>query len=329
MISVEKPLLSVVVAIVSDTTGRTDTTHLQTCLDSLRNQSAGPPMEIIVPYHPSVSGIHEMRRLYPDVLFHQVDDLRTYTGHSGSREHHDELRAQGLALARGSIVALIEDHGVAAADWSKQIVQAHRNPAAAFGGAIENGIDKPLNWAVFFCDFLRYQNPLSAGESELASDANVSYKRDALVLIRPVWTQIFHEWSVNQALRTRGERVHLAPGIVVHQHRQGLTLRSALAERFVWGRSYAGTRTKLAGSAKRMFWLAFSPALPVLMLLRMLAMAIRKRRTAWLFVKTLPLTSLLIVSWCCGEFAGYATGRANRDGAVAGEALARGSAAAS
>jgi hypothetical protein len=329
MISIESPWLSVVVAIVSDTDGQTDTSHLRTCLDSLQRQTGAPAMEIIVPYHQSVSGIHEVRRLYPDVVFHQVDDLRTYNGRSGSREHHDELRARGLALARGPIVALIEDHGVAAADWSEQIVQAHRSPAAAFGGAIENGIDTPLNWAVYFCDFLRYQNPLSAGESEVASDANVSYKRTALASIRPVWTQIFHEWSVNQALRVRGEKVNLAPGIIVHQHRQALTLRSALAERFVWGRSYAGTRTKLAGRVKRVFWVAFSPALPILMLMRMLVMAMRKRRTAWIFVKTLPLTSLLIVGWCCGEFAGYATGRANRDGAVAGEALARGSAAAS
>src|ERR1700681_5044734 len=102
------------------------------------------------------------------------------TGRSGSREHHDELRARGLALARGYIVALIEDHGIPAPDWCAQILESHRQPFAVVGGAIENGIDRPLNWAVYYCDFLRYQNPLQEGTSAFASDANVSYKRSAL-----------------------------------------------------------------------------------------------------------------------------------------------------
>ena len=72
------------------------------------------------------------------------------------------------------------------------------------GGAIENSIDRPLNWAVYFCDFLRYQTPLPDGESALASDANVSYKRTALQAIQPVWRDVFHETSVNAALRARG-----------------------------------------------------------------------------------------------------------------------------
>ena len=187
MAAVGNPALSVVVAIVSDTTDRPDVSHLEPCLAALTQQSGAPAMEIIVPYHPSVDGIARVRERYPDVRFMEVADLRTYTGQGGSREHHDELRARGLAVARGTIVALIEDVGLPAPDWSASVVEAHRQPFAAVGGAIENGIDRPLNWAVYFCDFLRYQNPLPEGESAIASDANVSYKRAALESIRPVW----------------------------------------------------------------------------------------------------------------------------------------------
>jgi hypothetical protein len=74
------------------------------------------------------------------------------------------------------------------------------------GGAIENGIGRPLNWAVYFCDFLPYQNPVPLGESAIASDACVSYKRAALESTRTIWQEIFHEWSGNGALRSRGER---------------------------------------------------------------------------------------------------------------------------
>src|SRR5690242_18055648 len=157
------PVLSVVVATVSDTTERPDTRHLEPCLEALLEQENAPPTEIIVPYHPAVSGIDALRRKYPAVRFLEISHLRTYTGRGGSREHHDELRACGLGIATGSIVALIEDHGIPAPDWSAHLVEAHKGRFAAVGGAIENGIDRPLNWAVYFCDFLRYQTPLPTG----------------------------------------------------------------------------------------------------------------------------------------------------------------------
>jgi hypothetical protein len=329
MAAVDNPVLSVVVAIVSDTTDHPDASHLEPCLAALMQQVGAPAMEIIVPYHPSVDGIARLRHQYAAVRFLEVADLRTYTGRGGSREHHDELRARGLALACGSIVALIEDVGIPPPDWSARLVEAHQGPFGGVGGAIENGIDRPLNWAVYFCDFLRYQNPLPGGESTIASDANVSYKRAALEAIRPVWQEFFHEASVNGALRARGEKLALAPHAVLYQHRQGLRLKAALKERFVWGRSYAATRAALAGTSRRVFWAVLSPLLPGLILARMTLLAWKKRRTLAAFLKALPLTAALTLSWSWGEFVGYVTGRANASGAQAAEAIARGSRTAS
>ncbi|HEY1753822.1 MAG TPA: hypothetical protein VGG72_00395 [Bryobacteraceae bacterium] len=319
------PVLSVVVAIVSDTAGQPDTNCLEPCLAALARQDHAPVIEIIVPYLPATAGIPRLRGKYPDVVFKEVSDLRMYTPGREGREHHDEIRARGLALARGEIVALIEDCGNPAADWSAKIIEHHRRPVAALGGAIENGVDRSLNWAVYFCDFLRYQNPLPEGESSIASDANASYKRPALEAIRPVWEEVFHESAVNSALRSRGETIALSPDVVLYQNRQGLSFMSALKERFVWGRSYAATRAGLADSVHRIFWAVFAPVLPVLMVARMTLMAREKRRTFGRFIKALPLTAALAVSWSCGEFTGYVTGRANAGGAQAAEAIARGS----
>ncbi len=321
----DDPLLSVVVAIVSDTTGHPDTAHLEPCLESLARQPFASSTEIIVPFYPAVERITSLKTRYPDVNFLEVADLKTNTGRSGSREHHDELRARGLAVARGRIVALVEDHGIVAPDWSARLIEAHAGASAAVGGAIENGIDRPLNWAVYFCDFLRYQNPLPKGETAIVSDANVAYKRVALESIRPIWQEIFHEASVTAALRARGMKLILEPAAVLHQHRLGLRIISALRERFVWGRSYAATRARLARLSQRVFWAVFAPALPVLMVARMTLMAFRKRRTMNAFLMTLPLTTALVVSWSCGEWIGYVTGRANSTGAQAAEAIARGS----
>ena len=320
----DRPVLSVVVAIASDTTSPADGRHLGPCLAALRQQSDPPPMEIIVPHPPALAGIDALRQQHRVVHFLEAGDLRKYTGRGYSREHHGELISRGLALARGDIVALIEDNDIVAPEWSRRVVEAHRLPVAGVGGAIENGINRPLNWAVYFCDFGRYQNPLPEGESVRASDANVSYKRAALEAIRPVWKEEFHEASVNGALVARGEKLTLAPGIVVHQHRQGLRLASALKERFIWGRSFGAWRSSQAEIRRRVFWAVFSPTLPVLLVVRMGAMALKRRRTLGAFVKALPLTATLSVSWSCGEFIGYLTGRPHSGGETA-KALVRGS----
>lgn len=311
----QDPLLSVVVVIVSDTTdARADVSHLAGCLEALARQVEPPSLEVLVPYHPSVAGIEDLQTRFPEVVFLRADGLKTYTGVGGSREHHDELRARGLATARGQIIGLLEDHARPDPHWCARVVDAHRQPYAAVGGAIENGINRPLNWAVYFCDFGKYQNPVPAGESPFASDANISYKRSALEAIRPVWEEIFHETMVNGTLLAEGSKLALSPALVVYQHRSGLRLASAVKERFIWGRSYAATRGKLVGGARRLALALLSPLLPGVLLLRLTSNAVRKRRCLMAFVRAFPFTVLLTVSWSAGELLGYLTTRGSRAG---------------
>jgi len=96
---------------------------------------------------------------------------------------------------------------------------------------------------------------------------------------------------------------------VLYQHRQGLRLKAVLEERFVWGRSYAATRASLTGAPQRVFWALFAPLLPGLIVARMALMVWKKRRTLAAFMKALPLTAILTLSWSWGEFVGYMSGR--------------------
>jgi hypothetical protein len=226
-----------------------------------------------------------------------------------SREHHDALRARGLAAARGEIVALLEDHARPDPRWCSHIVEAHRLPHAAIGGAIENDVDRPLNWAVYFCDFYRYLNPVRAGTADGASDANVSFKRRSLEAIRPVWHDAFHEPAVNAALAERGETLALSPDIVVVQHREELRPVEALKERFVWGRSYAAIRSAAATRGRRAFLVAVSPTLPPLLIVRMARTVAERGRLGGAFLRALPWIALLTTSWSLGELTGYAMGR--------------------
>ncbi len=314
------PQLSVVLVICSDTTdAELDLSILEGNLAALHAQVAPPTLEIIVPYAAPAAGIEALQKSYPDVIFRPIPDLSTYQG-AGSREHHDELRSRGLAEARGETVALLEDHGYPDRNWARNMWAVHQRDCAAVGGAIENDIDRPLNWAVYFCDFFRYHNPVPAGASQLASDVNVSYKRAALNSIRPLLFPSFRETAVNQVLLERGQRILLSPEVIIRQTRKNLRLGGALRERFIWGRSYAGGRSREIGE-KRLILGILCPILPALLIFRIARTVFERRRLVGAFLKSLPLLVPLTISWSLGELVGYFTARPAVDKAARREAL--------
>lgn len=274
-------------------------------LAALAQQIAAPPMEIIVPYHARVDGIEELKQHFPSVTFLFVDPLRTRMTEGGGREHHDELRARAALVARGDVIAFLEDHVRPDARWCERVVEAHRLSYAVIGGAVENGLDRSLNWAAYFCDLGKYQNPVPGGAALFASLVNASYKRAALDAIRPLWQERFNETMVNRALISLGEKIALSRLIVVSQYQDHLRLRTALKEFFIWGRSFAATRSNFVGAPKRIIYAALSPALPALLLLRMVARIATKRRRVWSFAKAFPLAVLLTTCWAGGELLGY------------------------
>jgi len=308
----QDPVLSVVVTIASDTLHQPSVDHLRPCLESLARQSNPPGMEVIVPHQPGFTAMDRLRKEFPAVRFLEICDLKRYTGRSGSREHHNELRARGIAAARGEIIALTEDHAIADPTWCSSIVEAHstaeehRKPVAAVGGAIENAAPGLLNWAVYFREFGQYQNPVRENEPFGPSDVNASYKRCALAAIRDVWSDTFEERAVNQAIRASGQRIIFSPRIVVYQKRMNLDLASAAEERWIWGRSY-GTWRGLSGFT-RLVWVGISVGLPVVLVARAAATIARKRRNRGVFLKALPLLILITAAWCGGEMSAYLTG---------------------
>jgi hypothetical protein len=267
-------------------------------------------MEIIVPHDGSDPDLSRLPAEFPEVNFLRVDDLHSKVLPTGfSREHLDELRARGLAVAKGKILALLEDHDRADRVWARTLVENHKQPYAAVGGSMENEIDRAVNWAVYFSDFGRYQNPLVAGPSNFLTDANVSYKREVLDEIRDLWKDSFHETTVNDFLVQRGKTLWLAPEAIVFQHRENLNLSRAIKERYVWGRSFAGTRSRQVPASKRLMFLAFSPVLPIILLARKTRAILQKKRLLSEFMKAFPYLTLLTFFWSLGEFTGYWTGK--------------------
>lgn len=302
----DTPKLSIVVGVVSDTIGgRTTTAPLTQCLAALQAQRPDATIEILVTAHPLVDGLTQARAAFPDVRWLILDDLATKRDGCNGREHHDEMRARGLAAARGRVVALLEDHEVPADDWIAAVLAEDWTRYGAIGGAIENRVPSALNWAVYFCDFGRYQNPVVDGPSAMASDAHVAYRRDVLERVRDAWHPTFREPAVHAAIRAAGLGLALSPRLVVYQQRRGLTVRTALVERFVWGRSYGAQRATAWSAGRRLAAGAAFPIIWALLLARVVRTAAARPRSRAGLVRALPALPLLVAAWSAGEAIGY------------------------
>jgi hypothetical protein len=301
------PMLSIVIAIIAG--GRDP---LESCLEALEADAVAYRVECIVPYDGRLDGLTQLARRFPWVEFVDAQSEIDVTQYgNASREHHDILRAIGLRRARGRIVAMLEDHAPPSPGWCRAVFEAHKQPFAAVGGAVENGVNRLLNWAVYYCDFGRYQNPLPEGPTEFLSDSNASYKREALASVKDLWFDSFRETFVNWELARRGEALRFDPRMVVHQTRKSLRLLPALRERYVWGRSFAGTRASETTMIRRVISAALSFLLPAVLTLRVVSRALRKRRNLDRLVLSAPLIVLLETIWSLGEFVGYVTGRSD------------------
>jgi len=301
----EAPALSVVVGLIS---GRKS--DLARCLAALRGQREPPPVEVIVPYDDPCADVATLAAEFPQVKFLRATALDTWKARAGaSREHHDALRTLGLRAASADVVALTEDHAHAAPDWCAEMAHAlARHPeAGAVGGAVECDSERRLNWAVWFCDFGRYQNPLPEGRAAFVSDSNVAYRRRALDKVEPVWRDRYHETAVHTAMVEAGFVLRTTPRAVVRQARGDLALSAALRERYVWGRSFAGTRARLLGSPRRWILAVLTPVLPVVMTWRVTRTALDRGRHRKRLVEVLPLILLLHAVWALGEFVGHVT----------------------
>ncbi|HEY8122867.1 MAG TPA: hypothetical protein VII78_16210 [Myxococcota bacterium] len=302
------PALSVVVA---PTAARG--AFLAGALDALEAQRGAPAFEVLVPVDASIAHA-ELAQRFPRVRFLAVSgsaELSRSPDPGLAHEAIDLRRSAGLAAARGAVVALTDEHARPRADWCAQLAALHAAaPHAAIGGAIENDRDRALNWALFFYDAGRYQNPLDEGPAQFVSDLNVAYKRAALQRVR-VWQPRYHETGLHDALRAAGETTALSRAPVVGVDRGALSLGEALRERFGWARLYAGRRAREVAPLVRALLCLGAPALALLLLARQARLALARGRPREL-ARALPLLALLDLTASAGELTGYLTGRATR-----------------
>jgi len=224
-----------------------------------------------------------------------------------------QLRALGMAEARGEIVAITEDHCRAPDDWCQRVLEAHRRwpDAAVIGGAVENGAtDNLVDWATFFVAHSAWVMPIPTGvRGHVIGQANVSYKRRALPDTYPDKGVV--EIEFQQELRARGETLVSDEALTMH-HCQSLGLPLTVAVNYHNGRCQMGFAREAMTRRQRFAAIAVKALLPVHVGRQtgriVLRMFVRKQRLRAKVLTALPLIAAIVGAQAVGELAGLISG---------------------
>lgn len=220
-----------------------------------------------------------------------------------------ELWGAAIARARARVVAVTISACLPAADWIDAILAAHATPRAAIGGVIDIGPNATLvDRAVHLVRYAPYLPPVAEGPvPEIAGD-NGSYRRAAFdgeaAAIR---RDGFWEAEVHRCLRAQGHGLWLDPRIRVTSA-GAYSLAGFSRQRFVHGRRFGRTRRAASGALAGLLRAVAGPAIPAVMLIRILRTVAGRGRLDGRMVQALPLAAWFLVCWAAGEAVGQLGG---------------------
>jgi hypothetical protein len=215
-----------------------------------------------------------------------------------------ELWRDGIARARGRIVALTIAQMAPAADWIDTIIEEHEHHDAV-GGAIDPGERlRRVDWAEYLCRYAREIAPFEASNRDDIAGDNASYKRALLVEESAHLQSGFWEPVIHPVLRGRGVGLWLTPRMLVRQGRScGF---SAFAhQRSKHGRLYPRQRGEQFTRTRHAIGVLAFPIVPFIMTLRVLQNVFAKKRFRAEALAALPIVFALNVVWGFAEARGH------------------------
>lgn len=274
---------------------------LASCLDSLRAQidPDGAVLELIVVDGSPGDAAARLAPRYPDVTFLRASTARSLP----------VLHGLGIAVARGDLVAITEAHCTFLPGWVATAIAAHAaTDSPVIGGAVEPGERlRPLDWALYFCDYGQFLPPLAAGPTRDLPGNNVVFKRAILDRVTDIERRGFWKTFFCQQLVAEGRTLFAEPRLVVRYHRR-LGLPQLVRRRFLHGRCFGGMRAERSGPARRALYALTGPLLPWLLLLKVARRVWPKGRHRRRFLRTLPWSALIVAVWSAGEWIGNLRG---------------------
>lgn len=267
------------------------------CLMSLEAQAREAGAEVIVVACGDTAYAQRIARSFPWVR----------VIHRSERETVPDLRRLGVLEASGEIIAIIEEHCLAAPDWLRAAADAYGSGkyGVVGGPVVDNAYKRLRDWVVYFCEYNGYLPPWQDGETYNLGSANIAYSRDLLLRYDALLRGGYWEAGLHPQLLADGVKFRSAPGMVVH-HRGPFDYGYYLQQRYWFSRAFAGAR-KLPASRKLAYF-ALSPLVPFLLLARMAQRVLRQRCRVEKFAQALPLLIPVVMVYVAGEFVGYLSG---------------------
>jgi glycosyltransferase involved in cell wall biosynthesis len=267
------------------------------CVASVFAQKNAPAFEVIVVDCRGPENVARLRQGFPDVHFVQLDH----------RETVPQLRRIGVEQAKGEIVAVIEEHCVAADNWLATLCAAFSPGYVAVGGPIEFRGGRLRDWVTYFIEYNSYLPPWPEGDAYKLADANVGYRRQVLISNLEQLSTGYWEATLHYKLLSEGARFRSVPGMIVY-HRGPFDYGYYLRQRYLFSRAFAGARRGTLSPAKRAVYLLAAPAIPFVLLARTAARVFAKKCHVGKFLLCLPLIVPAMVIYVIGEWMGYGFG---------------------
>lgn len=264
------------------------------CLEALDRQIDPPEHEILVVERTSAEIQTAIRRRFPLLRIIEMEATTPIP----------QLRAAGIAAARGRIVAITEDHCLPARDWLKSIGELHRAGHPVIGGEVENACTANLvDRASFLCEYGRFAAPLHSGPANDLAASNVAYDRAVLERFAADWRDGYRETRLHARLRRAGVKLYCAPEVRV-RHKQSFTLREFLKARFTESRSFAANRVRRWPRIARPAYALATPLIVPLQAARIARTALAKPSRSGEFLSAAPLLCVFLIVGAAGEAMG-------------------------
>ena len=285
------PVVSVVIASI------VGPPFIDDCLASVFAQKNAPAFEVIVVDCRGPDNVARLAQRFPEVRFIPLQQ----------RETVPQLRRIGVEQAQGEIVAVIEEHCVAADNWLATLCAAFSLEYVAVGGPIEFRGGRLRDWVTYFIEYNSYLPPWPEGKAYKLADANVGYRREVLISNLEQLSAGYWEATLHYKLLSEGAKFRSVPGLIVY-HRGPFDYGYYLRQRYLFSRAFAGARRGTLSPAKRAVYLLAAPAIPIVLLARTGARVFAKKCHVGKFLLCLPLIIPAMVIYVIGEWMGYAFG---------------------
>ena len=277
---------------------------LKSHIESLGNFDA----EKIVLLDSSKNDINKLKSEYTSIQFVNKNGLSV-----------PMARKQGVDLAVGDVVALLEDTSLPSSEWLGSIITAFaQQGVVAVGGPVILSQNLSGNFLALGCGEYGRFHPTtygSSGSSNVKNNLvsvdrlpgnNLAYRREALLETLAESEDGLIEGAINEKLKQQGKKLFMHPKMLVTyamRDEHGASLKT----RFNHGRLFAGNRVAGQSWSTRLTWWLKSTLLPVVLTLRgCSSMTHSVNMTAW--PKVALWIFLMETSWAVGEGIGYLLG---------------------